>query len=132
MNSPAPGQSTQLKKPSSKPSIAGAVLSILGLILSAIGSALVNSKYKPEQTSTTAAEKAGEAVASGTWRVLATIFSVPFLVVGIVLGLLAVLFTVLRLKKVKIGGLVLSVFWILISVWAIKIAISAFQVIKAH
>jgi hypothetical protein len=121
-----------IKKPSTGSSKTGAILSILALAFSAIGSALVNSKYKSAETVTTAADKAGEAVASGTWRVLATIFSMPLLIAGICLGGLAILFTLIKLRKVKATGWVVSVIWIAIGAWAIQLGIAAFQVISAN
>jgi hypothetical protein len=125
-------QNTVSKKPSTGSSKTGAILSVLALILSAMGSALVHSKYKADVPINTVAEKAGEAVTSGTWRVLATIFSIPLLIGGLLLGGLAILLTLIRLGKVKVTGLLFSVLWIFLGVWAIKIAIDAFQVIKAH
>jgi len=120
-----------VKKPSTKPSITGGVLSVLALIVAAIGSALVNSKYKSPEPVTTAAEKAGEAVASGTWRVLTTIFSIPLIVAAVGLALLAIVLTVIRLGKVKAAGWILSILWIVLSIWAIKIAYAALMVVKA-
>lgn len=110
----------------------GAILSLLALAFSAIGSALANSHYKSPEAVTTASEKAGEAVASGTWRVLATLFSMPLLIAGIALGGLAILITLIKLRKVKPVGWIISIIWILISIWAIRLAIAAFQLISAN
>lgn len=125
-------QNTAAKKPSTGSSKTGAVLSILALILSAMGSALVNSRWKSAEPVTTAGEKVGEAIGSGTWRVLAVIFSLPLILAGLVLGALAITLTLVRLRKVKAGGLVFSVLWVILGIWAIKLAIAAFQVMKAH
>ena len=125
-------QKVSIKKPSAGSSKTGAILSVLALAFSAMASALVHSKYEAEVPVTTASEKAGEAVASGTWRVLATLFSMPLLVAGIVLGTLAIVLTVIKLRKVKAVGLLFSVLWIILGAWAIKIAVSAFQLISAN
>jgi hypothetical protein len=130
-NAQDPKQNLQTKKPSTGSSKLGAVLSVLALILSAIGSGLIHADYRSKQPLTNTAEKVDDAVASGTLHVFSSLLGVPFLVIGIVLGLVAIVFVVLRLRKVKIGGLVFSVIWVVISVWALKVAIAAFNVIKA-
>jgi hypothetical protein len=122
----------QVKQASTGSSKTGAILSVVALILSAIGYGLIHADYKTKKPLNGAGEKAADAVASGTAHVYSSLIGVPFLCVGIVLGLIAVLLTLLRIRKVKAAGLVFSVVWILISVWAIKIAIAAFSVIKAH
>lgn len=124
--------SSVAKKPSAGSSKTGAVLSIVALILSAIGYGLIHADYKTKKPLNGAGEKAADAVASGTGHVFSTFIGVPFLAVGIFLGLLAIVLVIVKLRKVKAGGLVFSILWILISIWAIKIATAAFSVIKAH
>jgi hypothetical protein len=125
-------QNVVAKKSSMGSSKVSAILSIVALILAAIGSGLIHADYRTKEPLNGTAEKAADAAASGTVHVFSSLIGVPFLVVGILLGILAIVFAVLRFKKVKAGGLVFSVIWVLISVWAIKIAIAAFDVIKAH
>lgn len=123
---------TQVKQPSTGSSKVGAVLSVVSLILAAIGYGLIHADYSTKEPLNGTAEKAADKVASGTAHVFSTFIGVPFLAVGIFLSILAVVFIVTRLRKVKAGGLVFSIIWILISVWAFKIAIAAFDVIRAH
>lgn len=125
-------QNPVAKKPSTGSSKVGAILSILALILAAIGYGLIHADYKTKEPLNGTAEKAGDVVASGTAHVVSSIIGVPFLVGGICLGLLAILFVIIRLRKVKVGGLLFSVLWVIVAAWAIKIAIAAFSVIKAH
>lgn len=125
-------QTPQVKQAASGSSKAGAVLSVIALILSAIGYGLIHADYKTKQPLNGTAEKVADKAASGTAHVFSSLIGVPFLVVGIVLSILAVIFVVIRLGKVKAGGLLFSIVWILISVWAFRIAIAAFSVIKAH
>ncbi len=132
MQTTTQNQNIVSKKPSSGSSKTGAVLSVIALIFAAIGSALIHSKYKPVEAVTTTAQKVDVAVAGGTWHVLATLFGVPLLAIGICLGLLAILVTVVRLRKVKAGGFIFSVLWILLGIWAIKISTAAFKLISAH
>jgi hypothetical protein len=124
-------QNTVAKASSTGSSKTGAILSVIALILAAIGSGLIHADYRSKEPLNTTAEKAGDAVASGTVHVFSSLIGVPFLAIGIFLSILAVVFVVLRLAKVKGGGLFFSVLWILISVWAFKIAVGAFQVISA-
>jgi hypothetical protein len=123
---------TQTKAPSNGSSKVGAVLSIVALILSAIGYGLIHADYSTKEPLNGTAEKAADKVASGTVHVYSSLIGVPFLVVGIFLGLLAIVFIVFRLRKIKTAGLMFSIVWFFVSVWAIKIAIAAFSVIKAH
>src|SRR5690606_12314624 len=120
------------KKPATGSSKTGAVLSILALIVVSIGAALIHWKYQPEQAATSTAEKAGEAVASGTWSVLTALFGMPLLVLGIGLALLAICMTVIRLRKARGGGLVFSLVWLFLAGWAIKLAADAFSLISAN
>ena len=122
----------QVKQASNGSSKTGAILSILALILSAIGYGLIHADYTTKEPLNGTAEKVADKAASGTAHVFSSLIGVPFLCIGIFLGLIAVIMTVIRLRKVKAGGLVFSLIWILISAWAIKIAIAAFSVIKAH
>ena len=123
---------TVVKKPSTGSSKTGAVLSVVSLILSAIGYGLIHADYKTKEPLNGAAEKAADAAASGTAHVFSSLIGVPFLAFGIFIALIAIIFIVIRLRKTKTGGLVFSIIWILIAFWAIKIAVAAFSVIKAH
>ena len=125
-------QTKPIKKRSTKPSITGGVFSILALILSAIGNGLVHARYKSPTEVKTISEKAGEVVADGTTRTLGVIFGVPCLVGGMTLAGIAIIFTLVRLRRVKASGFIVSALWIALSIWAIMIAIGAFSLIKAH
>lgn len=120
------------KKSSTGSSKTGAVLSVLALALSGIGYGLIHADYRTKEPLNGTAEKAADTVASGTAHVYSSLIGVPFLVGGIFFGLLAIVFVVIRLRKVKSSGLLFSLIWIFLAVWAIKIAIVAFDVIKAH
>jgi hypothetical protein len=120
------------KKPSTGSSKTGAVLSILALILSGIGYGLIHADYSSREPLNGTAEQVGDKVASGTVHVFSSLIGVPFLAVSIFLGILAIIFVIIRLTKVKGTGLVFSILWILLSAWAIKIAIASFSIIKAH
>lgn len=120
------------KKPSNHSSRAGAVLAILALISAGIGHGLVHAK--PEETGQTndsvanAVGGTGEAVGHATLSLI----GVPFLVGAIVLGIIAIVFILMRFTKARAMGLLLNVGWLLLSVWAIDIAIRAFELLKAH
>ena len=118
------------KKVSHRASITGGVLSIIALASGAIGSGLVHANLHTPATTT--AQKIDAAVADTTISVFAKLISVPFLVAAICLAGLAIIFTIIRLKKVKAGGLLLSVVWIALSGWALQLSIAAFQILKAH
>ena len=132
MQANAQNQNILAKKPSTGSSKVGAVLSVVSLIVSAIGYGLIHANYKTKEPLTTTSQKVGDTVAAGTAHVYSSLIGVPFITLGIFLGLLAILFTVIRLRKVKTGGLVFSVIWVLIAIWAIRLAIVSFQVIRAH
>lgn len=120
-----------IKKPSHRASIAGGILSVLALMMS--GLAHIMLRLEPEHTTqaTTAAEKAGQAVADGTAKALFTILSMPFTIAGGLLGLLAIIFTLIRLPKVRVVGLILSVVWLALAAWAIWAAFGALEMVKA-
>ncbi len=132
MQTTTPNQSTVAKKPSTGSSKTGAILSIVSLGLSGIGYGLIHADYSTKEPLNGTAEKAADKVASGTAHIYSSLIGVPFLAFGIFIALLAILFTLIRLRKVKAGGLVFSVIWIVVAIWAIKIATAAFSVIKAH
>lgn len=118
-------------KTSHKGSITGFILAVLSLVSSGIANLAINAKYSPTGPTTGSLEnEAGHAVATGTTSVLGTLFGLPFLVLGIFLGLLSILFVVLRLRKVHAGGLLFSIIAVLLSVWSLSIAFAAFDVIK--
>ncbi len=110
----------------------GLVLAVVSLVLSAIGSAFVRAKYKPTgPTSGSVNNEVGNAVASGTTKVLGAIFGVPLLVGGIALAILAIVLILIRLRNVRSGGLLFSVLAGVIAVWSFTIATHAFSTIKA-
>ncbi len=120
------------KKPSTKPSITGGVLSIIALASSGIAHFLTHSEDRSTTTVTTAVGTAKDGpIADAAGNAVTGVLSVPFSVLAIFLALLALIFTVIRLGKVKAGGMVWSVIWILLSVWAISVAIGAIGVLKA-
>lgn len=125
-------QNTSVKQPSHRASITGGILVIISLLLSAIGSGLVHANFKTDASKYDAATKATTAAADTTVNVTVKLIGVPFLAVGIFLAILAVVFTVIRLGKVKSGGLVLSAVWILLAIWSVRIATTAFSILKAH
>lgn len=127
-----PTQTTP-KQPSTKPSITGGILSILSLISAGIAYFLTHSESRSKTEVTTAVGT----VDSGPLAEIASdsvtgILSMPFIVVAVVLALLAILFTVLRLHKVKTAGWIMSILWIGLSVWALMAAVNALQVIQYH
>ena len=123
---------TPVKKPSKRASITGGVLAVIGWALAGIGSLLIHADYRSDQPLTSTAEKVDDAVASGTLHVFSVFVGVPFLVGGIVLGILAIIFTLIRLRKARSAGLVLSVVWLILAAWALQLSIAAFDTIKAH
>lgn len=132
-----PNNQTQssVKQPSTKPSITGGVLAILALLSSGFAHLILalnsSSKTSPEAAHG-AVEKAGVAVSNGSFTALAVVISTPFAFVGVGLGLIALIFTLIRLGKVKAGGLLFSVLWIILAAWAIKAGIDIFSMVKAH
>lgn len=121
-----------LKQPSTKPSIAGGILSILALLSAGIAHFLTHSESRSTTEVTTAVGKVKSGpVADAASNTVTGILSMPFSVVAILLGGLALLFTALRLRKVRVSGWVWSIIWILISIWAISIAIGAISLLKA-
>lgn len=132
MNANTASPASQVKEPSHRASVTGGVLSIISLVLSAIGSGLVHANIKTNASGYDTVTKATTAAADTTVNATVKLIGVPFLAVGIFLAVLAVIFTVIRISKAKNGGLVFSVIWILVAVWSFKIATAAFSVIKAH
>ena len=110
----------------------GAVLSLLALVGSGFGSLLVHANFHSKEPLTSTSQKVSDAVGSTTGHVVAALFAIPFLIAGIVLAILAVIFIVRRLPKVKITGLLTSIIWLLVSIWAFIIATNAFNLLKAH
>lgn len=104
---------------------------MLALVLAAIGNGFAKAHYHGVHPNTTAV-KVDEAVANGTVHVLGSIVSLPFLITGMFLALIAILLTLIRIRKVKAEGLAVSIFWILISVWALRLVFSALNLLKAH
>jgi ABC-type thiamin/hydroxymethylpyrimidine transport system permease subunit len=120
------------KKASHKPSITGIILGILSLAASGISNLMVHAQYTPKGPTTGSVEaEVGHAVATGTTSILGAIFGMPFIVLGVVLGLASILFTVLRLRKVRAAGLIVSILVILLVVWSMSIAVDSLNYIKA-
>lgn len=117
---------------SHKGSITGFILSLVSLMFSGLAYFLMNMKYTPTGPTTGSIEaEAGHAVATGTTTILGTLLGVPFLVGAIALAIVAVIFVLVRLRKVKVGGAIFSAVAIAISVWSFMIAIGLFDTIKA-
>lgn len=124
--------SVPAKKPSHRTSITGGVFAILSLIASSIGSAMIRTDFRPEHVANNTASKVDAVVTTTTVHVTASLLAVPFLVGGIVLALLAILFTLIRLRKVRAGGLLFSLVWLALSAWSLQLAIHAFNLLKAN
>lgn len=124
----------QPKKTSRRASVMGIVLAVLSLVLSGIGNLLIvaDPKTAPSPTASDLENQVGQAVADGTMNTLGTLFAVPLLVGGFVLGFFAVLFILWRLRKVRVVGAILSIVAVLLVVWSYSIAINAFDLIKAN
>lgn len=123
---------TTVKKPSHKPSITGIVLSILSIVSSGLANFLLHMKYTPTGPTTGSIDReVGHAVATGTTSVVGALLGVPFLVGGIVLGALAILFIALRVPKLRASGYILSIIFVAVAVWAIATGIAGFDYIKA-
>lgn len=125
-------QAVAPKKSSANASTIGGILSVLSLASAGIGYALVNAHYAGTHTAASAAEKVDQAVADGTLHVTGILFSIPFLVGADALAILAMIFILTRLRKVKTGGLIASIILIALSVWSICVVAAAFNHIKAH
>lgn len=120
-------------KVSHKPSITGIVLAILSLILSGLGNFLITMKYTPTGPTTGSVEsEVGHAVGTGTTAVLGALLGVPFLVGGLVIAGVSILFILFRLRKVRIAGLLLSIVAVLLVIWSVSIVLGAFELIKAQ
>lgn len=123
---------TPQPKVSHKASITGIVLAILSLISSGIASLMVNAKYTPTGPTTGSIEtEAGHAVATGATSTLGALFGLPFIVGGVVLALISVIFIALRLRKVRVGGFVFSAIAVVLVVWSVSIALGALDHISA-
>lgn len=104
----------------------------MSLISSGIGNLLIRAKYTPTGPTTGSVEnEVGHAVATGTTSVLGALLGVPFLVGGIALALVAIIFIILRIRKVRVGGFIFSGIAVALLVWSVSAAISAFDLIKA-
>ena len=127
-----PQTTLAVKQTSTKSSITGTVLALLALGASGFGWVLVHLNFHSKQPLTDTSQKVGDAVGSTTGHVLGSIVAVPFLCIGIALAIAAALFILRRLGKVKAGGLFASIIWLLVSIWAFSLAVSAFHLLKAH
>jgi hypothetical protein len=122
-----------VKVPSTKPSITGGVFAFLALASSGIAHFLAHADARSHTEVTTAVGKVDSGpVADVASKSISAVLSLPFIVGGITFALIALIFTVIRLRKVKTSGLVLSLLWILISIWAIAIAAGALSTFQAH
>jgi len=122
-----------VKVPSTKPSITGGIFSFLALVSSGIAHFFAHADARSHTEVTTAVGKVDSGpVADVASKSISAILSLPFIVGGITFALIALIFTLIRLRKVKTSGLVLSLLWILISIWAIAIAAGALSTFQAH
>lgn len=119
------------KKSSTRASITGGILSVLSLLISALGYAFAQADFKTVQNAHGVTVKS-DVVTQATGRTFSVIMSLPFLVAGMMLAGLAIIFTIIRLRKVKTTGLLISVLWLALSVWAIHLVLIGFSDIKAH
>lgn len=111
----------------------GGVFSILALIGAGIAHFLTHSESRSHTTVTTAVGTVSNGpIAQVASKSITGILSLPFIVGAICFALLAMLLTVLRLRKVKAGGLFWSIVWILLSIWSISLAAGALSTLKAH
>lgn len=120
-----------VKQPSHRASIAGGILSVLGLIAAGVGYSLAHAHYTDVHPTTSASVKAGDAIADGTVHVAGVLFSLPFLIGADLLALLAIIVTLVRVRKVKVGGLVVSILWLALGVWTFYIVANGFHYISA-
>lgn len=125
-------QETQTKKPSTRSSITGAVVSLLALASAGIAHFLTHSDSRTTTEVTTAVGTVNSGpVADVASDSISGVLSMPFIVIAVVLAGLSLLFTVLRLRKVKAVGLVVSVIWIVVAIWAVMIAFGALETLRA-
>ncbi len=107
------------------------MLSLLALFFSGVGSFLINVRYDSATANNSTAEQVGDKAASGLLHVVSVLMGVPFLIAGIILAGVAILMTIAKLRKVKVTGVIISALWLGLSVWAVKIALVAFDLIRA-
>lgn len=127
-----PTQSPTQKPKSHRSSITGGIFSILALISSGIAYGLRNSDSRSTTEVTTPVGTVSDGpVADAASGAVTGILSFPFIIGAILFGLLALLFTFLRLRRVKTAGIILSIIWIAIAVFAIYTAIGVFDGMRA-
>lgn len=127
-----PTQPIPSKPKSSRPSIAGGILSVIAMISSGIAYGLRNSDSRSTTEVTTPVGVVNDGpVADAASGAITGILSFPFIIIAILFGSLALLFTLLRLRKVKAVGIIFSIIWIILSVLAIYIAIGVFDGMRA-
>ena len=120
------------KKVSHSASITGIILAVLSLISTGIGNLLIRAKYTPTGPTTGSVEnEVGHAVATGTTAVLGAVLGVPFLVGGITLALISVIFIAFRITKIRVWGFIFCAIAVVILAWSVSAAIGAFDLIKA-
>lgn len=131
-NQPPTQQAIKTKTPSTKPSITGGIFSILALIVAGIAHFLTHAESRTNTEVTTPFGKVDDGpVADIAEKSVTGILSMPFIVVAVLFAIIAIIFTLIRLRKVKVTGLVFSLIWLGLSIWAIVIASGAMQVISA-
>ncbi|MGH7241080.1 MAG: hypothetical protein ACREGB_02160 [Candidatus Saccharimonadales bacterium] len=128
-----PPKTTTPKPPSTKPSIVGGIFSILALMSAGVAHFLTHSESRSHTTVTTAVGTVRSGpIAHAASKTVTGILSLPFIVVAICFALLALLLTMIRLRKVKVAGLFWSIVWVLLGIWSISLAVGALTTLKAH
>lgn len=137
MNTPQPASAPPAttpvaKKASHKPSITGFVLTLVSLLFTALANFSIHAKYTPTGPTTGSAEaEVGHAIGTGTTTVLGSLFGMMFIVGAIVFALLALLFIILRLRNVKVSGLIFSIIVAGLSIWSMVVSIGLMSLLKA-
>ena len=122
----------QQPKVNHKASITGFIFAVLSLISSGIANFSVYTKYTPTGPTTGSAEaEVGHAVATGTTSALGALLGMPFIIGGLLFGLIAIIFITLRLRRVRVGGFIFSAIAVILVVWSLSIALGALDHISA-
>lgn len=128
----APAQSKP-KKVSHLASIIGSILAVISLLLSGFAYALVHlndGSHAP--TDGDINKQVGHAVDTVTTTVLGGLFGGMFSAFAIALAIAAIIFIALRMRKVKLGGLLFSLAAGALAIWSFVISYGVFDLIKAH
>lgn len=127
-----PNTTPAQKTPSTRPSIAGGIFSILALLSSAIAYGLTHAESRSKTEVTTPVGKVTDGpVADAASNAVTSVLSLPFIAGATLFGLIALLFTLLRIRKVKTPGLIISIIWIALVFWALFIAFGVLSGMKA-